>query len=364
MSSQQPFFYSIFAIMNKNILYLGFALALIGCMQPLKKTSNKQTFLVQGSINGDFEDYIYIRFDGALDSAKVINNSFQLIGEVSSPKAFQFKFDSISTSDVFYLENDTLLFDILIDEETIDGQNFKLYETKQVSGGKTPTLKKEIETYFKSFSKSKKSRDALYSKMDSLIKKYPNHDYLGKVLSQIAMEQNLLFNDIRGLYSNLDVDELNPNDVAILENYQNKRKVFQIGNEIPNYELISIDSKAVEFKSHLAQYTLIQFWNSWCEKCRLQNNKLKEIYEKYNFKNFEIISISLDTNQQDWTSSVMEDSLPWESYRIEKGFTGKMSSDMGIIHLPQYYLIDEKGRIIEINLSTDELDTILSALLN
>lgn len=364
MNSHQPFFYSIFVNMNKSIVYLGLVLALIGCMQPLEKTNNKQTYLVQGSINGDFEDYIYIRFDGALDSAEVINNSFQFEGEVSSPKAFQFEFDSISTSDVFYLENDTLLFDILIDEETIDGQNFKLFETKQVSGGQTPTLKKEIETYFKSFSKSKKNRDALYSKMDSLIKKYPNHDYLGKVLSQIAMEQNLLFNDIRMLYSNLDVDELNPNDVAILENYQDKRKAFQIGSEIPNYELISIDSKAVEFKSHLSQYTLIQFWNSWCEKCRLQNNTLKEIYKKYNFKNFEIISISLDTNQEDWVSAVMEDSTPWESYRIEKGFTGKMASDMGIIHLPQYYLVDKKGRIIEINLSTDELDTILSVLLN
>jgi len=350
--------------MNKSILYLGLVLALISCMQPLKKTSNKQTFLVQGSINGDFEDYIYIRFDDVLDSAEVINNSFQLRGEVSSPKAFRFEFDSISNSDVFYLENDTLLFDILIDEETIDGQNFKLYETKQVSGGKTPTLKKEIETYFKSFSKSKKSRDALYTKMDSLIKKYPNHDYLGKVLSQITMEQNLLLNDIISLYSNLDVEELNPNDVTSIENYLDKRKVFQIGSEIPNYELISISSKAIEFKSHLTQYTLILFGNSWCEKCRLQNNDLKEIYEKYNFKNFEIISISLDTNQEDWTSSVIESSLPWESYRIEKGFTGKMASDMGIIHLPQHYLVDEKGRIIEINLSTDELDAILSALLN
>jgi hypothetical protein len=70
-------------------------------MEPLKKTSNKETFLVQGRINGDFENYIYIRFDDVLDSAQVINNSFQLREEVSSPKAFQFEFDSRSITQMF-----------------------------------------------------------------------------------------------------------------------------------------------------------------------------------------------------------------------------------------------------------------------
>lgn len=339
-------------------------LFILSCMQPLEKSSATQNYVVKGTINGEFDEFINIKYDGQLDSVEVVNNTFQFEGEVSSPKAFQFEFDSITSSDVFYLENDTLIFDVIVDELKLENDEFKEFIVRQISGGETQALKEYMNTLLKSTPKSKKNRDVLLYKMDSLIKIYPNHDYIGKLLSELSMHQDLLYNDIRSLISKMNVDELNPQDVAILEKYQQKRRNFQIGSKIPDYELISITSETEHLKSVFSTYNLIQFWYSWCEHCKSEQSDLLEIYQNYNFKGFEIIGVSLDANQEDWISAVSQQSVPWKSLRVEQGFTGEMPTEMGIVELPQYYLVDKNGRIIEINLSLDELKTILSALLN
>lgn len=348
----------------KKTFFAILSLALLSCMQPLEKKSTTQNYVLKGTINGEFDDYIKIKYDNQLDSVEVINNMFLFEGEVNSPSAFRFQFDSINSSEVFYLENDTLIFDIIIDESQLEGDVFKYYNIKQLNGGETPKLKTYLSDFIASTSKSKKNRDLILNKMDSLIKVYPNHDYLGKTLSEMSMKQDLLYNDIRSLVSKLDVDKLSSQDVDILEKYQNKRRKYQIGSQIPSFDLISITGDTVDLKSDFSKYNLIQFWNSWCEKCKDQQEELLQVYQNYNFKGFEIISVSLDTNREDWLTAVSQKSVPWTSLRVKNGFTGELPTEMGITDLPQYYLVDKNGRIIEINLSINELNTILSALMN
>ncbi|NEV94318.1 redoxin domain-containing protein [Psychroflexus sp. YR1-1] len=333
-------------------------------MQPLEKKSTTQTYVLKGSINGDFDDFIKIRYEDQIDSVDVINNSFQFEGKVSSPKAFQFIFDSITSSEVFYLENDTLVFDIISDKVELDKEVFKDYGVRQLNGGKTQELQSYVNSLLKSTPKSKKNRTMLLNTMDSLIKIHPNHDYLGKLLSDLSMNQDLLYTDVRSLVSKMNVDELNPEDVAVLEQYQQKRRNYQIGSEIPSFELISLTSDPVLLKSEFSKLNLIVFWNSWCEDCISKQEQLLEAYRTYKAEGFEIIGVSVDTNQQDWIKAESQESFPWKSLRVKKGFTGEMASEMGILDLPQNYLVDKKGRIIEINLSLDELKTILSALLD
>lgn len=333
-------------------------------MQPLEKTSSTQHYVVRGTINGEFKDYINIKYKNQLDSAQVTNNAFLFEGAVTSPTAFQFQFDSINSSEAFYLENDTLIFDIIVDDLKLGDEVIKDFEVNQLSGGETIELKAYLAEFLKSTSKSKRNRDLILDKMDSLIKAHPNHDYLGKTLSKMSMNQTLLYNDVKSLVSKLDVDNLNPQDVDILEKYQHKRRKYQIGSKIPSFDLISITSETVDLKSYFSKYNLIQFWNSWCKECEERQEQLLNVYQKHKFKGFEIIGVSLDTNRGDWVNSVSEQSIPWKSLRVKNGFTGKLPTELGITDLPQYYLVDKSGRIIEINLSIDELDIILSALLN
>ena len=350
--------------MKKIILFLLASVIFTACMQPLEQTASTQNYLIKGTLNGDFGDSIAIRYRSQLDSTVITNNTFQFEGEVSSPTAFRFEFDSLNSSETFYLENDTLLFDIIIDQIQIENDYYNSYQVRQLDGGNTAQLKTYSDSLLENTLNSKINRNLIANKIDSLIKSNPNHDYLGQLLLQTSTNQVLLYNELRTLIGKLDKEELNPEDVNLLEASLEKRKKFQIGSKIPDYKLLNIANDEESLAKNFNDYNLLVFWSSWCEHCKTKQKEIQSIYEKFKFKGFEVISIALNTNQNEWISSVTELSMPWKSLRIENGFTGDMASEMGILSLPQYYLVDQNGRILEINLSTDELKTILSALLN
>ena len=347
----------------KQFIFISIGFIVISCMQPLEKSSTKQNYVVKGMINGDVDNVIKVVYGHQIDTIQVENNTFVFQGEVSSPTAFKFELDSLTMSNRFYLESDTLTFDIIIDDIVSENRTFKDFTVKQLSGGTSNELINYSKSLVKSTPKSKANRTLLVSKIDSLIKAYPNHDYFGKLLSELSMNHNLSYNDVRSLLSKLDQDELNSTDMEILEKFQQKRRNFQIGSEIPNYELLTTTESTVPLNSTYAKYNLIQFWNSWCKACLEQHSLLKEVYETYHEKGFEIIGITLDANHEDWSKAVAIEKLPWTNLRIDAGFTGEMATDMGVMDLPEYYLVDEKGRILEINLSFEELQRILDALL-
>ena len=364
MFTHRPFFCTKFAAMKKLLVISFLGLFFSSCMQPLEQAPSSQKYLVKGTLNGEFDDEIMIRYRSKVDTAEVTNNTFQFKGEVSSPTAFQFVFDSLNSSETFYLENDTLIFDIIVDKVQVDQDTLKTYEINQLNSSHASKIKTDFKSFLKKTPRSKLNRALVSDKIDSLIKAHPNHDYLGQLLLEVSINQDLLYNDVRSLLSQLNKDELRSQDVELLETYQKKRKNFQIGSKINDYQLLNITSDLVDLKSNFKKYNLLVFWNSWCQDCKKQQKQIQKIYENYNFRGFEVISISLDTNQKDWISSVTSLSMPWTSLRAANGFTSPIASEMGIVDLPQYYLVDERGRILEINLSHSELDTILNALLN
>ena len=52
---------------------------------------------------------------------------------------------------------------------------------------------------------------------------------------------------------------------------------------------------------------LVDFWASWCRACRIENPKFAHLYEEYQAKGFEIISISKDENESKWQKAIEKD---------------------------------------------------------
>ena len=48
------------------------------------------------------------------------------------------------------------------------------------------------------------------------------------------------------------------------------------------------------------EFTLIDFWASWCVPCRKENSSLKKVFDKYHSAGFTITSISLDSKKLLW----------------------------------------------------------------
>ncbi len=127
--------------------------------------------------------------------------------------------------------------------------------------------------------------------------------------------------------------------------------------EDPNGEI----RKLSDFEGKLV---LLEFWSSNCIPCRKENPNLVKTYEKFNPKGFEIFAVSQDIKKESWLKAIEKDSLPWIQVSDLKGHENSASLIYGVHAIPDNFLIDRNGIIIERDIRGERLNAKLKELLN
>lgn len=129
-------------------------------------------------------------------------------------------------------------------------------------------------------------------------------------------------------------------------------------------EGIGPNGDSVKFSNIQAKYVLVEFWASWCPPCRQFNPGLVALYNKYQSKGFEVLSISLDHKADKWQGAIAKDGLIWP-YHISDlgGWDSHWAVKYGIESIPANFLVDPSGKVIANSLSHEQLDATLANLL-
>ena len=120
----------------------------------------------------------------------------------------------------------------------------------------------------------------------------------------------------------------------------NQRYKNAIGRPAPSLQIK--DTTGQEgYLYKTGEYTLIDFWASWCVPCRKENTQLKKIFQKYKDNGFSITSVSLDANRLAWISAVRQDKMTWNQLSDLKGWDSPAAVSYGIKVIPMNYLINK-----------------------
>lgn len=135
--------------------------------------------------------------------------------------------------------------------------------------------------------------------------------------------------------------------------------LVNIGKKFPHFLFLNTkDKKEILSIDPHKKYTLIDFWFSHCAPCISEFPELKNLFEKYHDKGFDIKGISIDNkeNVNAWENVIKQYQLPWKQYLDLNHYeAGKLN----INAFPTNFLLNEKGKIIAKNIEPDQLKKLL-----
>jgi thiol-disulfide isomerase/thioredoxin len=211
---------------------------------------------------------------------------------------------------------------------------------------------------------------------------HPNSPECLKLLMGRLQKQEGIgfYNQYEKVYENFSTEIKTSPDGKIMAKKLKYFKQSNIGSLAPDFSVKDINGIQLTLSNFRSKkYILLDFWTSWCAPCLEDQVFLKKIYKRFSPNDFEIVSISRDTNLEQWKKTIEKHKTNvWRQVCISSDLNScsvestieplpeqqgeKNNTSVGINNLvekeksidvnyfvsgiPHYVLIDKKGVIV------------------
>lgn len=327
------------------------------------------SFTLSGNINRD--SGLVTLYSGGYDRdypelvnfkpISVIHGKFIIRERLKYPIYVFLKFSSapqLYLTDKFYLEPGTQHIECHADSlrEIVDLRNSAMLEFNKEYCSKEYNLIDSVGDYYKR-SALKKMYVYRYSQ---------NHPDSYVALWQISRYLSDGYNRyLDSAFAVLSAEIKNTETGKLIGDDLKKLELTDTGKVFPELSLIDLlgSPKNISFRRPSSKYTLIDFWFAHCGACNSEFPTYIDLYNKYHKKGFSIVGISIDSsssNIQAWKEIIKTRPLSWDQYRANE----KTIDDLRIGYYPSNFLIDSSGKIIAINLGSNEVADLIRTKLN
>lgn len=352
---------------------------------------NFNGYKISGEIKNADQTKVFLEdiFNGPpaiIDTTTVINNTFQL-KNYSTRGIYRLRFGQVEDNSIYlFIEEKD---DIKVIADLKDLSKYKVIGSKAstsiaklMSTSKnnfaelsktirelkvaTPATKDSLETVFSNG--KKKHIDFIKQFVD----KEPNNDVACFALTFLGP---LMKDEIPYLVSITNkLHEADPNSKYITSTYDQLKKYrdkllaeseggVALNTQAPNIVLLSPNGDTIQLKNLQGNYVLVDFWASWCQPCRMENPNVVALYNKYHAQGFEVFSVSLDANEDQWKKAIAKDGLVWKNHGCDfSGWNSAPAQMYSVKSIPATFLLDKKGKVIAKDVRGDELAAKLKEL--
>ena len=358
-------------------------------------TDSKNEFVISGKAEGVFNGVrVYLKTSengqkGRItDTAIVVNEAFNFKGKIDGSEMRILTIDGIVGQTALVLEPEqievTIYKDSIYQSEVSGGNNnviFNSYKNgyqalvEKVSGlrqayvlaqgdadaikeiqERNTILRSELKDYGLNFLKQNPDSDFSLMLLDGIT---GQQGFDAKMASEVfeLMPQALLNKPTNTIMA----QKINAKINIALNTFEPK-----IGAKAPDFTAPNPDGEMITLSNILGKVTILDFWASWCRPCRIENPNFVKIYEQYHAKGLEIISVSLDRNNQKqrWVEAIEKDQLNWYNVSNLKFWQDPLAQLYNVSSIPATFILDKDGIILATKLRGGALEAKISELLD
>ena len=354
-------------------------------LMSLAACQEKAGFTIKGTAEGAADgDTVFLQKQTAegfeaLDSVVVKNGTFEFKGNPDSVAVSRY---------VTYMKGDTRMATMVFVEKGNIQVNLSPMESRVSGTPNNDTYQKFMDEYQRigkemndMYQKAKgdtllteAQRDSIMEVLDK--KETEGMDRIYQLVSEnIGSAAGVQLLTMFG--SSFEVAKVQPLLEKIPVAFQNDEKVKSLKEYVETVAKTAVGQKYIDFTLNTPEgnpvklsdfvaannYTLIDFWASWCGPCRMEIPNVVAAYAKYKAKGFGIVGVSLDNNAESWKKAIKDLNITWPQMSDLKGWQCEAAGLYGIRAIPATLLVSKDGTIVARDLRGEDLEAKLAELM-
>lgn len=112
----------------------------------------------------------------------------------------------------------------------------------------------------------------------------------------------------------------------------------------PDFELTSDQGQTVRLSELRGKVVLVHFWATWCFPCVKEIPELEKFVAQFSPEQFQLVAVSLDDSLDEVLKFQKRVPFKFPFYVDE---TKRVADLYGTYMLPETYIIDKQGRVVE-----------------
>lgn len=371
------------------ILFIG--LLAISCQQAKSQSSGKKLTANVKAFNDGTSVYISEYGDGnkivAADTLQIKNGKFVFdFPERDHQTLSSIQIEGSSGYIYFINENEPLEITILKDEN-----NFLLNDPK-IKGGEANTVFVDYMSFMNGIDEKMAKIMEEYSTKDmqdpevqnvlreiedrnlqeitdylrTTVEDHPNALSSAYILADLFSLRTVSPTKLEEIYNNFS-EEVKESPIGKeLRNVIAPVQEPKIGETVPEFSARNPEGEVISLKDILAQegeYTLIEFWASWCPNCQEEMPHLVEVYNEFKDQGLKIIGVSIDKEKSEWENMIRDYKMEWTQVSNLNHWQDPIIQKYGVNSIPTNFLVDKEGKVIAVKLDHIALKSKLEELL-
>ena len=124
-------------------------------------------------------------------------------------------------------------------------------------------------------------------------------------------------------------------------------KIYEeFGKPVPDFSATDLDGKPISLQQYRGKVVLLDFWAVWNGFCIGDILRVKKIYDTYKDQGFDIIGVSLDTDETKLRNYLEENDIHWRQIYSGLERQSPLAQQYDVRSIPARWLIDREGKLI------------------